>query len=357
MTRRRLFAATAVVAMATLAAIATRSHERARSAVVSTDVVPADAVAADKGAATSAAYRRYVADIMATSIEAVLPSDAPAGAAEIVFSVFRDVDQTMSEWKPDSAVAAVNRAAGRRAVVVPADLFALIGRGIEMGRLTDGAYDISWAALWGVWDFKAEQPKVPPKALLRRRAALVDYRQIELDDKAQTVRLPRPGMRLGLGGIAKGYALDRAASALQQRGIASFMLVSGGQVLVRGQRGRRPWRVGIRNPRGGPSDYFMVLQLQDTSVSTSGDYERYFEVEGKRYHHILDPKTGEPTRGLRSATVVCADAALADALSTAVMVLGPRRGLNLLQRLPQVEGVLVDARGAVHATRRFHTHL
>lgn len=302
-------------------------------------------------AAPRPAYRTFRAEVMATTVAVTLPAGPGAEeAAEPVFEVFRRVDAEMSEWKEGSPLAAVNRSAGGVAVRVPEELRSLVRRGVEIGELTGGAFDVTWAALWGLWDFKAAEPRLADPAEIARRVQLVDYRQVEIDDPAGTLRLPRAGMKIGLGGIAKGYALDRAAAALDARGVGSFLLVSGGQVLARGNKGDRPWRVGIRKPRGGPEEYFATVELSDASVSTSGDYESYFVLDGVRYHHILDPRTGMPARGLQSATVVAADATLADALSTALMVMGSQRGLALVERLPGVEAVLIEEGGRERVT-------
>jgi thiamine biosynthesis lipoprotein len=288
--------------------------------------------------------------IMATVVSVSLRDDVDGQAARSVFEVFRDVDARMSEWKETSPLSEVNRAAGEGPVAVPEDLRALIRRGMEIGELTDGAFDITWAALWGLWDFNAEPPRVPADDEINERLALIDYRRIEIDDEAGTVFLPGKGMVVGLGGIAKGYALDLAADALKERGVRTFLISAGGQMMVGGLKDDRPWRVGIRDPRGGPDDYFAYLEVTDTSVSTSGDYERYFAIDGVRYHHILDPRTGRPARGLRSATVVSADATLADALSTSLMILGRDRGLELVQRLDGVEAVLVDDEASLYVS-------
>jgi thiamine biosynthesis lipoprotein len=298
------------------------------------------------------AYVRYDEWIMAAPIEVLVPEDGGAEAAELVFDVFRQVDERMSEWKPTSPLSAVNEAAGSEAVAVPDDLRAVIRRGLEIGELTDGAFDVTWAALWGLWDFTAEDPQVPADEAIERRVAMIDFRQVEIDDRAGTVYLPRPGMTLGLGAIAKGHALDRSAQMLRAASVDSFLISAAGQMMVGGTRGGRPWRVGIRDPRGEVQDFFARLEVIDTSVSTSGDYERHFELDGIRYHHILDPRTGRPTRGVRSATVVCPDATLADALSTSLMILGVERSLALVEKLDGVEAVLVvDADGQVHTSR------
>ena len=241
-------------------------------------------------------------------------------------------------------------------MVVPPNVFALVQRGIEIGELSQGTFDISWAAMWGVWDFRTPAPP-PDAALLASRVALVDYTTVVLDKEKSSVFLPKSGMKLGVGGIAKGYALNLGAAALRQSGVSDFTISAGGQVHAGGQKDNRPWRVGIRDPRGDESDYFAVIEVSDQSVSTSGDYERFFLYEGERYHHILDPRTGQPARGLRSATVISADATTADALSTAVMVLGKTEGLHLIQQVAGTEAAVVDAEGRVFTTPGLTLHM
>lgn len=289
--------------------------------------------------------------MMATEIRVVLPGvKAPSAVCDAVFAEFAGVEARMNEWKPSSPLGKVNQAAGGAGVAVPEELFELVRRGKAIGELTGGAFDITWAALWGLWDFRAAQPKPPEAAVVRERVDLVDYRQVGLDAGSHRVSLPREKMAIGLGGIAKGYALELARGVLSKRGVRDFTVSAGGQVLVGGKKSGRLWRVGIRDPRGPAHDYFAVLEVSDTSVSTSGDYERYFEHEGVRYHHILDPRTGQPARGLRSATVVSADPTLADALSTACMVLGRERALELVGRLEGIDAVLVDHDAKVWVT-------
>jgi len=292
--------------------------------------------------------------IMSTRVEVTLP-EGQQGHAEEVFAVFREVEALANEWRTTSPLAEVN-AAGGRPVPVPEELRALLHRGVAIGEMTGGAFDITWGALWGLWDFEAEEPGVPDAAEVARRAALVDYRQVEIDDDAGTVRLAKEGMVIGLGGIAKGWALDRSVVALLAAGVTDFSLSAGGQVVVGGLKGDRPWRVGIRDPRGAPDDTFALLEASNVSISTSGDYERFFVVGGVRYHHILDPRTGSPARGVRSATVITPDATLADALSTALMVMGVEKGLALVERLSEVEAVLVDDEGRTHQSSGARVH-
>lgn len=320
--------------------------------VVATAATVAVAVIGLERGAAPVAWVTSTEDIMATPVSVTLRRE-DAHTALLVFDVFRDVDARMSEWKPRSPLSAVNRAAGREAVRVPEDLRALLRRGIAIGEATGGAFDITWAALWGLWDFRSETPKLPDRAEVTRRVALVDSRRVIVDDAAGTVELPVAGMMVGLGGIAKGYALDRAAAALRGAGVEDFLISGGGQMMAGGLRDGRAWRIGIRDPRGGPADWFAFVEASDVSVSTSGDYESWFEVDGRRYHHILDPRTGWPAAPedpLAGATVVAADATLADALSTAMIVMGRRGALGLAARTEGVEAVLVGTDGQVDVT-------
>ncbi len=297
-------------------------------------------------------YTRSSVEIMSTVVEVVLPDDRNASAhADTVFAIFRKVDADMSEWKETSPLSEVNRRAGDgTGVPVPDDLRAVIRRGIEFGDLTGGAFDITWASLWGLWDFKTKEPALPDPAEIARRSALVDYTRVVVDDDSGSVRLTDRSMKIGLGGIAKGYALDLSAAALRRLGRTSFMLSAGGHIYAAGRKGERRWRVGIRDPRGERDDYFALFEAEDRSVSTSGDYESYFELEGVRYHHILDPATGMPSHGLRGATVISPGATTADALSTSLLVLGLERGLDLIESLDGVEAVVVDSAGSIYST-------
>ena len=311
-------------------------------------------------AARAPRFATFDGEAMATTWQVTLPEGADpahaAAAARDCFALFGRLDLELSEWQEGSPLSAVNRAAGVAPVAVPDELFALVTRAVEIGQATDGAFDLSWAALWGLWDFRAPVPSVPAPAAIAERRSLVDYRRVILDPAARTIYLPVAGMKIGLGGIAKGYALERAEALLVERGFDSFLVVSGGQVCARGTRGGRPWRVGVRDPRGARDDIFATLPLAGGSLSTSADNESYFVVEGVRYHHILDPRTGWPAEGLRSATVLAADPTLADALSTAVMVLGRERGLEIASQLG-AGALVVDDQGEVAMTPELATLL
>lgn len=289
------------------------------------------------------------AEVMATTVVITVPSDH-ADVVPTLLQVFREVEGSANEWRAGTDISRINAAAGGEPVEVSPQVLGLVLRGVALGEQTHGAFDITWAAMWGLWDFTAATPAVPDADRVAAAVARVDWSAVEVDATASTVRLPHAGMAMGVGGIAKGWALERARTVLLDAGVHDASVVLGGQVLALGDRDGTPWRVGIRDPRGAADDAFAVVDVRDASVSTSGDYERFFVADGTRYHHVLDPQTGWPARGIRSATVVATNATTADALSTALMVLGLERGLAVVQAEPGVEALLVDEWGGVHAT-------
>ncbi|MCG8557465.1 MAG: FAD:protein FMN transferase [Proteobacteria bacterium] len=242
------------------------------------------------------------------------------------------LETLLSEWLEDSEISRINRAAGRHPVEVGSDTFAVVEAGVRVSAWSEGAFDLSWAALRGLYLFQPGARRIPRASEIRGRLPLVNYRDIVLDKGKGTVFLRRRGMKIGTGGIAKGYALDRAGRILTAAGIDNYMLFGGGQVQVRGRRDERPWRVGIQHPRA--TDYIGFLELSAGSLSTSGDYEHAFVVDGERWHHIIDPRDGLPVPHTSSVTVVAASGLYADALSTAVFVLGPERAFERRSSAP-----------------------
>jgi FAD:protein FMN transferase len=270
--------------------------------------------------------------------------DAAITAFEAVFDEFERLDALMSHWREDSDIVRLNEAAGRAPVVVSPEVMEALRVARDVGDWTDGAFDVTFGALTDAWKFDHDQDnRIPPAGDLEWRARLVDYRALDLNLSARTAYIAARGMRAHLGGIGKGYAVDRAAAILRSKGVDNFMIQFGGDLYVAGHRGDRPWRLGIRDPRGPADSSFAAIDLTDAALSTSGDYERFFMRGGRRYHHILDPDTGEPARECRSVTIVSENATLADALSTGVFVLGPEKGMALIERLPAVEAVIVSA--------------
>lgn len=283
--------------------------------------------------------------MMGTIIKILVVGETEAKAAppiEAALAEMQRLSVVLSEWRDDSEVSQINQAAGLHPVHVGPDTLINIKVGNETSRWSDGAFDLSWAALHDLYTFQPGKERVPTAQELKERLPLIRYQDIVIDDKAQTVYLKRKGMRLGLGGIAKGYALDRAAEILQKAGLANYMIFGGGQVLVHGKKGNRAWRVGIQHPR--MDDYFAFLELENASISTSGDYEHAFFKDGERWHHIIDLHTGLPVRHTTSVTVVCPSGFYGDAVDTAMFIMGAEKTLKKLKDAPgpPMEVVMVD---------------
>lgn len=259
------------------------------------------------------------------------------------FEQFNHLNQLHSTWVESSDISRINQAAGKGPVVVSPETLLVLKQGLKVSELTEGAFDLSYYALQGLWHFDQDlDPTLPRAADIEARLPLINYRRIQVDEVASTVALPTPGMALNLGGITKGFAVDGMVAVLRSRGFEDGFVQAGGDLLFFGQQGDQPWTAGIQDPRGPYGDSFARVKLPEAGAfSTSGDYERSFVVEGVRYHHILDPRTGYPARGLRSVTLWVKNAFEADALTTGIFVMGPERGMALIESLPGVEGVLV----------------
>lgn len=265
-----------------------------------------------------------------------------------VFAEFDRLESLLSVWRPGSDVIRLNDAAGEAPVPISADTRAVLLAARQASEFTQGKFDITFGALADAWKFDHDQDnRVPSADEIRARLPLVDYQQVVVDEPPGTAFIRRRGMRVHLGGIGKGYAIDRAVALLRQRGFADFMIQAGGDLYVAGLNNGQPWTLGIRDPRGPADRVFATIEMGDGTFSTSGDYERFFLRNGRRYHHLLDPNVGEPARLTRSVTIVSNSALLADALSTGVFVLGPEQGMALVERLPGVEAVMVTANNAV----------
>jgi len=276
----------------------------------------------------------------------------PANRAfDAVFAEFNRLDQLMSVWKKDSDILRLNAAAGDHSVPVSKETIDALVTARQVSEWTEGKFDVTFGALSDIWKFDQDQDdSVPSQAAIAARLPLIDYRKLAIDAPAGTAFLQKKGMRANLGGIGKGYAVDRAVALLKDAGLNDFSIQAGGDLYVAGHRGDRPWRLGIADPRAPDGAIFARVDLTDSTFSTSGDYERSFIKNGVRYHHILDPATGQPARLSRSVTIVSKQAVLADGLSTGVFLLGPDKGMALIERLPDVEGVIVGADNQVHVS-------
>ncbi len=286
--------------------------------------------------------------IMGTAIHVELwgedERDAQCAITAVMDEMHR-IDHTMSPHKPESELSRINRDAAREAVPLSAEMYRLIERALEFSRFSDGAFDISFASVGNLYDYRAGT--APSAQALARGLAAIGWQHLILDPKTRSLRFGREGMRIDLGGFAKGHAVDNAVAILGELGVRHAIVSAGGDSRVLGDRRGRPWSVAIRDPRreGG---VVAVLPLEDTAISTSGDYERYFERDSVRCHHLIDPRSGRSPDALRSVTILAPDGLTAEGLSKTVFVLGAQRGLELIESLDGVDAVVVDAQGALH---------
>jgi thiamine biosynthesis lipoprotein len=252
------------------------------------------------------------------------------------------LERLMSNFMPETELSQINQQAGVAPVKVSRELFGIIKRSLFFSELSNGAFDISFASVGKLWNFR--NAAAPAADAVTAQLPFVNFRKIQLNDEQSTVFLPSRRMEIGLGGIGKGYAMDRAMAMLNAHGIFNAMVMAGGDTLIRGRNGHEVWRVGLRDPDKADG-ILAVLPLEDQAISTSGDYERFFIKDGVRYHHILDTKTGYPASRCRSVTILAPDATTSDALSTTVFVLGPERGLALIEQMDDVEAIIIDRNG------------
>lgn len=275
-------------------------------------------------------------------------------AIDSAMEEMKRVEQKMSRFLPDSEVSRLNNEASSAGVKgvqlagswlqISDELFYLLKESVRLSELTRGCFDVTIYPLVKIWKFGGENPGVPAEKEIKKGLELVGYKNMRVENGK--VRFDKRGMGIDLGGIAKGYAVDAAVRVLKEKNIESAMVNAGGDIYVLGRKRRKPWRIGIRHPRK-EGDILGIVEVEDRAIVTSGDYERFFFSGGKRYHHIFDPKTGYPANGCQSVTIVAKETAFADALATGVFVLGPRQGMDLIESLEEVEGVIVDKEGEV----------
>jgi FAD:protein FMN transferase len=350
------------------------SKSGAGESAAPTAAVPAPSAAAVAVAAVAASARAVPApsapfqpakvevraEAMTTSVHFITytgpQTDEAATRAAIANAVaeMRRLEDVLSEWKPESEIGQVNAHAGDWVKVGP-EAAEVVERGLWAGKLSGGSFDITFQTLSQVWKFGSAQeqtPTVPSAATIAKLKPRVDYRRVELDQASGRVRIGKD-QQLGLGGIAKGYIVDKAARALKAGGVQSFLVQAGGDLYGAGRKpDGSPWVSGVQDPRGAQGEFFAVLELTDHAFSTAGDYARAYVVGGKRYHHIIDPKTGYPATASRSVTVWAPDATTADGVDDAVFILGPERGLKLVESLEGVGAVIVDAKNRVFISER-----
>jgi thiamine biosynthesis lipoprotein len=297
-----------------------------------------------------------VADgIMGTRIAVEVWADTKEqgdAAIEAVLADMRRIDREMSTYKPDSEISKVNAEAAKHPVKISRELFDLLTQALEYSRMTEGAFDITYASVGYMYDFRRHVR--PDESQIERALPGVNYRHVILDSKAQTVKFAREGVRIDLGGIGKGHAVDSGIRILQQRGLSHAVVTAGGDSRIIGDRFGQPWVIGIRHP-DRKEEVIARIPLEDAAISTSGDYERYFDEKGVRYHHIIDPKTGQSASKVRSATVIGPTATRTDGLSKTAFVLGAEKAIEIYNRLDGIDAIVVKPDGQVLYTKGLMT--
>ena len=294
-----------------------------------------------------AVWRDRTEAIMGTRIYVEVWSDDEAKGDQAISAVMAEmtrIDELMSHYKPESQLSQINARAAQEPVKVDKELFDLIKRSLYFSQITDGAFDITYASVGHLYDFPAHVH--PTEAQIKSALPAVNYRNLLLDPEHLTVRFEHQGMRIDLGGIGKGYAVDRGIDILKARGIQHAVVTAGGDTRIIGDHMGRPWVVGIRHP-DDKNKVVTRIPLIDTAMSTSGDYERYFDENGTRYHHIIDPHTGHSASKVRSATILGPTATETDGMSKTAFVLGPEKALEIINRMPQYDAVFVCPDGKV----------
>ncbi|WP_414829925.1 FAD:protein FMN transferase [Alteromonas sp. H39] len=287
------------------------------------------------------------AAIMGTNIEVQVWASSEAQGQQAINAVFEEmerINQLMSPYIESSELSQLNAHAANGAYVVSEELFSLIRYAIRIGDMTHGAFDITFASVGFQYDYRARIR--PDDTTIASQLSAISYQHLELHADTHAIRYRHPDVKIDLGGIAKGHAVDKSVEKLKSLGIQHAMVTAGGDTRLLGDRLGRPWLVGIRDPRQGKQA--VKIPLVSSAISTSGDYERYFEEDGVRYHHILSPSTGKPASLVQSVSVIGPDSTTNDALSTSVFVLGLKAGLALIDSLPEVEAIILDNERRMH---------
>ncbi|RZJ64241.1 MAG: FAD:protein FMN transferase [Flavobacterium sp.] len=274
---------------------------------------------------------------------------------EIAINEIRRIERLFTTFDPDSETNRINDAAGIKPVHVDAEMFGLIARSIAISGITQGAFDISYGSIdKSLWNFDKNMKSLPDPLVAKKMVHLINYRNIELDEEKRTVFLKEKGMRIGFGGIGKGYAAEMAKKLLRAKGVESGIINASGDLTAWGlQPSGKPWNIGIASP-DRPDFPFSYLEISEKAVATSGNYEKFVLIDGKKYSHTIDPKTGMPITGIKSITVICQNAELADAMATPIGVMGIKAGLDLVDQIPNMHCIIIDDHNKVHSSKNIN---
>ena len=271
--------------------------------------------------------------------------------SDLAIAEVKRIENLISDWIPTSQISKVNQNAGISPVKVDKEVFDLVERATKISKLTSGAFDISYASMDRIWKFDGSMKEMPTEEAIRKSVEKVGYQNIILNSKDTTIFLKNKGMKLGLGGIGQGYIADKIKVLLQEKGCNSGLVNVSGDINTWGkQPNGNVWTVGIVNPMN-KNKVFATFPLDDSAVETSGSYEKYVTFNGKRYSHIIDPRTGYPASGIISVSVFAKQTELADALATGIFVMGVEVGLDLVNQLKGIECIIVDDKGGIHVSK------
>jgi thiamine biosynthesis lipoprotein len=298
--------------------------------------------------------------LMGSSFEIAIISENETEAFNLIDTAYNEVvriENLISSWKENSQTFLINKNAGIQPVAVTEELFNLIRRAIKISKLTNGAFDITYASMDNLWKFDGTINSLPDSALVKNAAAKINYKRIVLDEQNHTVFLMDKGMKIGFGAIGKGYAANKVKNKLVQLGVKNGMINAGGDLIAWGGGiGNEKWKVGVADPNK-EKEYISWLEINDMAVVTSGNYEKFIEINEIKYSHIIDPRNGYPVLGLKSVTIICPDAELADALATAVFVLGEKEGLELINQLNAIECILINNKNEIITSKTLKLNL
>ena len=270
---------------------------------------------------------------------------------DLAIAEVKRIENQISDWIPTTQISLVNKNAGIQAVKVDTEVFELVARAIKISEITDGAFDISYASMDKIWKFDGSMTVMPTEEAIKKSVAKIGFKNIIMNKEDQSIFLKLPGMKLGLGGIGQGYIADKVKAFLVANGCSSGIVNVSGDINAWGKQiNQKPWTVGIINPMN-KNKVFATFPLENSSVETSGNYEKYVIFNGIRYSHIIDPRTGYPTQGVVSVSVFAKQTEIADALATGIFVLGVEVGLDLVNQLKGIECIIVDDKGKIHASK------
>nr|WP_314864837.1 FAD:protein FMN transferase [uncultured Flavobacterium sp.] len=298
-------------------------------------------------------YKRKVSMLGSPFEITVVSKDSVEGNhfTDLAIAEVKRIENQISDWIPTTPISLVNKNAGIQAVKVDSEVFDLVERAIKISQLTDGAFDISYASMDKIWKFDGSMTTMPTEEMIKKSVAKIGYKNIILDKSNQTIFLKLVGMKLGLGGIGQGYIADKVKDLLVANGCKSGIVNVSGDINAWGKQiNQKPWTIGIINPMN-KNKVFATFPLENSSVETSGNYEKYVIFNGIRYSHIIDPRTGYPAQGVVSVSVFAKQTEIADALATGIFVLGVEVGLDLVNQLKGIECIIVDDKGKIHSSK------